>query len=289
MKIFFRIKHLRENLFGKLPFLQPMESLLLRFFMVPNLFLLRAEGLEHIRNRNGPMIFAFNHNNSMEVLFVPAFLVYHCGGRKISFVADWMFGKIPLLGYLFKRMEPIYVYHKRSTSRFIESRRPKRNLSADAVSLCCEKLKTGGRIGIFPEGKRNKNPFRLLRAKPGVGHIALRSNIPVVPVGISCVSGKKKKKVHAFGRIILKIGKPMQFEDLSESYRLAGSQSSSSFSGDQERHALAQAATNRVMSDIAGLCGKEYPCPAPGMQSGNTVKSPLNNNNHNIKEVICPA
>ena len=263
MKNFFRMSYLHENLFGKLPFLKPLESILLRFFMIPNLFLVRAEGIEYIRDRKEPVIFACNHNNSMESLFVPAFLVYHSGGRKISFVIDWMFGKIPLLGYLFKKMEPIYVYHKRSPSRFLESRRPKGKFSADTVSLCCEKLRAGKRIGIFPEGKRNRDPFRLLRAKPGVGHVALRSGVPVVPVGITCMSGKKRKKVHAFGRITLKIGKPVQFGDLSRSYRSAGGQGFSSPSGDQERHALARAATNRIMSDIAGLCGKEYPCPAP--------------------------
>ena len=284
MKSFFEMNSLRENLFGKLPFLHPTESLLLRFFMIPNLFLLRAEGLEHIRDQNGPVIFACNHNNSMESLLVPAFLVYHSGGRKISFVIDWMFGKIPLLGYLFKKMEPIYVYHKRSPSRFLESRRPKGKFSADTVSLCCEKLRAGKRIGIFPEGKRNRDPFRLLRAKPGVGHIALRSGVPVVPVGIKCVSGKKRKKVHAFGRIILKIGKPVQFGDLSKPYCQAGGQGFSSLSGGQERHSLAQTATNRIMSDIAALCGKEYPCPVSTGQSGGVVRESLNNNNHNIRE-----
>ncbi len=258
MKNFFRMSYLRENLFGELPFLKPFESLLLRFFMIPNLFLVRAKGLEHIRENKESVIFAFNHNNSIESILVPAFLVYHSGGRKISFVIDWMFGKIPLLGKLFGQMDPVYVYHKPSTLRVLESRKPDKALCVDTVSLCCEKLKAGKRIGIFPEGKRNKDPFRLLKAKPGIGHIALQSQAPVVPVGINCVSGKKRKKVHAFGRISLNIGKPMRFEVLSEAYHRAGSQGASLLPADRERHMLARETANRVMSVIAGLCGKEY-------------------------------
>ncbi|MCW8795609.1 MAG: 1-acyl-sn-glycerol-3-phosphate acyltransferase, partial [Chlorobium sp.] len=74
---------LREKLFGGLPFLQPGESLLLRFLMIPNLFLLHAEGIEHIRKHQGALIVACNHNNAFESLLVPAFLVYHSAGRKI--------------------------------------------------------------------------------------------------------------------------------------------------------------------------------------------------------------
>ena len=283
------MSYLRENLFGRLPFLKPLESILLRFFMLPNLFLIRAEGLEHIRDRKGPVIFAFNHNNSIESILVPAFLVYHSGGRKISFVIDWMFGKIPLLEQVFKSMEPIYVYHKRSKLRFLESRRPKKSPPVDTVSLCCEKLRQGKRIGIFPEGRRNKDPFRLLKAKPGIGHMALLSDVPVVPVGINCVSGKKKKKVRAFGRISLNIGKPLHFASLAEAYRRAGAQGSLSFTGEQERHVLAREATNRVMSVIGGLCGKEYAFATLTGKSGNTAKAIPKNNNHTIKEVICPV
>ncbi len=272
MKNLFRASYLRENLFGRLPFLRPLESIVLRFFMIPNLFLVRAKGLKYVRESKGPAIFAFNHNNSVETILVPAFLVYHSSGRKISFVIDWMFGKIPLLEQLFKPMEPIYVYHKRSPLRLLEARRPKHVPPADTVSLCCEKLMAGKRIGIFPEGKRNKDPFRLLKAKPGIGHIALRSEVPVIPVGINCTRGKKNIKVSAFGRILLTIGKPMRFESLSEAYRNAA-KSSSPHTAEHEQHLLAREATNRVMHVIAGLCGKELTVATNAETYGNTENS----------------
>ena len=272
MKSFFRMSYLRENLFGKLPFLKPVESMLLRFFMIPTLLFVRAQGLEYIRDRREPVIFAFNHNNSIESILVPAFLVYHSGGQKISFVVDWMYGKIPLIEQIFERMDPVYVYHKRSTLKFLESKRPNAGRPVDVVSLCCEKLKDGKRVGIFPEGKRNKDPFRLLKAKPGIGHIALRSEAPVVPVGINCISGGKKKKVRSLGRISLNIGEPLRFDDLAKAYHQAGNSDFSSFTTDNEQHMLARAVTNRVMSVIAGLCGKEYPFSTLAVKSRNTAK-----------------
>ena len=289
MKNCFRMEYLREQVFGKLPFLSPLESFLVRCFMIPNLVFLQAEGLEHIRDRKGPFIFACNHNNSIESLFVPAFLIYHSGGRKISFVIDWMFGKIPLLGFLMDIVEPVYVYHKRSPLKFLEWRRPKQQPSADTVSLCCDKLSAGKRIGIFPEGKRNRNPHTLMQAKPGVGHIALRSGVPVIPVGIDCVSGKKKKKVHSFGRIILKIGEPMRFDDHVENYRNVGRSACPSASGNLERRMLALTVTNRIMKTIAGLCGKEYPQPAAPVGNRHVSVENPKNDNHTIKEGICPV
>ncbi len=280
---------LREKLFCGLPFLQPAESLLLRFLMIPNLFLLHAEGIEHIRQQQGPLIVACNHNNAIESLLVPAFLVYHSAGRKISFVIDWMFGKVPLLGHLLNVMEPVYVYHKRSTSRFLESRRPKTIYSKDTVSLCRERLRNGQRIGIFPEGTRNRDPYRLLRARPGVGHIALGSGVPVLPVGIHCVSGRKRKKVHDFGKIILKIGQPIRFDDLSEAYRIADSSGALSGSKGNERQVLAQSAADRIMSNIACLCGKAFTGHLPYLNEQNKIEDFSTSDNQHNTEEICPV
>lgn len=280
---------LREKLFSALPFLRPGESLLLRLLMIPNLFLLHAEGIEHIRQHQGALIVACNHNNAFESLLVPAFLVYHSAGRKISFVIDWMFGKVPLLGHVLNVMEPVYVYHKRSTSRFLESRRPKTTCSKDTVSLCRERLRNGMRIGIFPEGTRNRDPYRLLRARPGVGHIALGSGVPVLPVGIHCVSGRKRKKVHEFGKITLKIGKPIRFDDLSEAYRIADSSGALSGSKGNERKVLAQTAADRIMIRISGLCGKSFTGHLPDMNTQNKMGDFLKNDNLHNKEEICPV
>ncbi len=269
--------------FGKLPFLTPGESLLLRLLMIPVFFFVRARGVEHLRDRTGPLIFACNHNNSIESVLVPAFLTYHCGGRKISFVVDWMFGKIPFAGSLLELTDPMYVYHKRSTSRFLEAARPRELPSKDAVSRCCERLMSGRRIGLFPEGKRNRDPFRLLPGKTGVGHIALRSGVPVVPVGIDYAVRRKKAKIPVFGRIVLSIGEPICFDNLARLYRASGECSASVARA--ERHRLAARATERIMRALSGLCGKS--CDP----RDSTVSEEKENcsGNKKIREEPCPV
>lgn len=269
--------------FGKLPFLTPGESFLLRLLMIPVFFFVRARGIEHIRHRNGPLIFACNHNNSLESVLVPAFLTYHCGGRKISFVVDWMFGKIPFAGSLLDLTDPMYVYHKKSTSGFIEDARPRELPSKDAVSRCCERLSAGKRVGLFPEGKRNRDPFRLLDGKTGVGHIALRSGVPVVPVGIDYAVRRKKARIPVFGRIILSIGEPLCFDDLVRLYRASDETPSSP--ARVERHRLAARATRRIMRKLSGLCGKRYE-PRNSTVSDQKQHHP---GNQNIREEPCPV
>ncbi|MBO8092400.1 MAG: 1-acyl-sn-glycerol-3-phosphate acyltransferase [Prosthecochloris sp.] len=280
---------LREHLFGPLPSLGRLESMLLRFFMVPNLFLVKAKGIENISGRKGPLIFAFNHNNSIESLLVPSFLIYHSGGRKISFVIDWMYGRIPLLKQLFGRIDPVYVYHKRSTLRVLESKRAalRTSLSGkDTVTLCCQKLGEGKRIGIFPEGKRNRDPLKLMKARPGIGHIALRSGVSVVPVGIGCVSGRKRKKVHAFGRISLNIGTPLSFDTLAHAYGDCF-QDPLTPAPATRRHRLALQATERIMAAIAELCGKTYAGQGGTKQETASTDKCSDNPKPRLQEAIC--
>ncbi len=284
MKNISRTGFLREHLFGKLPLLGPAESLLLRVFMIPVLLLVRAEGLGHIRGRKDPLIFAFNHNNSLESLLVPAFLIYHGEGRKISFVIDWMFGKIPFAGRLVDLVEPMYVYHKRSTSAFIEVSRPDAVPAGDTISRSCEKLREGKRVGIFPEGRRNRDPFRLLPAKTGVGHIALRSGVPVVPVGIDYPQRRQKARIPVFGKIVLSIGRPLSFDDLAEEYLRAGEKDApEGVSRRAERHVLAWRATQRVMRALSPLCGKRYVAPEPPVFHRKTLST------NNQTEEPCPG
>jgi 1-acyl-sn-glycerol-3-phosphate acyltransferase len=143
--------------------------------MVPNLLLVEVEEAEELRKTgSSPCIYAFNHNNAFESLFVPALLIWLLGSWRVSFVIDWMFGQLPVVGWLMQRIEPVYVWHKRSTVPFLERRRVKA-ASSSSRDECIRRLDAGASIGIFPEGTRNADPFRLLKAKPGIGYIALES------------------------------------------------------------------------------------------------------------------
>ncbi len=73
---------------------------------------------------------------------VPVLLMYHLGGRSISFVIDWMYGKVPILGFLMDMLDPVYVYNKRSSLSWIEATRPLVP-SGDTIERCCRE--TSGR------------------------------------------------------------------------------------------------------------------------------------------------
>ena len=234
-----------------LPHLTAGKAFLLRLLMLPNLIFVRIEEGETLSSApTGPCIFAFNHNNVIESLFVPVYLMYLLGGRKISFVVDWMFGQLPLIGRILSHIDPVYVYHKRASLPIIERKRPQTRPDS-TVEQCCARLDAGIDIGIFPEGTRNHDPYRLLRGRPGIGHIVLSAGVPVVPVGIDFPVSRRLNRAPFAGRMILRFGRAMHFSDESMLYRqLAGEKP------DTEMNRLAQSVTSRVMHALSGLCGK---------------------------------
>jgi len=76
-------------------------------------------------------------------------------------------------------------------------------------------LKKGKAIGIFPEGTRSKTG-QLQKAEPGVAMLAIKGNAPVVPIAI-------KGRYVLFSKIIINIGKPMNFDKYANS-RLSSQQ-----------------------------------------------------------------
>ena len=72
-----------------------------------------------------------------------------------------------------------------------------------SVVECIDILKLGGLIGIYPEGTRSKTG-RMLPFEKGVAFIALRSKMPVIPVGTT-----KRYKIFQRPKIIM--GEPMTF------------------------------------------------------------------------------
>lgn len=142
--------------------------LLLRWWLLP---LLRARiwtvrGLEHIPTSGG-FILAPNHQSWVDSAIVAA-AVYRRLSQSLRFVAQsnkyGMFGGLP-----------------------IENRD-----RAHVIEIALAYLKSGYPLVIFPEG--NSNSLRALRVgKTGVARLALRSGLPVVPVGIRGTGG-----VHAW-------------------------------------------------------------------------------------------
>ena len=136
----------------------PVRAALARFFD------LTIEGAQHLPGR-GPYLVAANHHNYLDGIVLAAAVP-----PPISFlVMPRVFRATPLHPLL----------HRHLGSIPINLERP------DVGALRCALAALGGGrvVGIFPEG-----PFsvrgRLERGLPGVGLLALRSGVPVVPAGI---------------------------------------------------------------------------------------------------------
>jgi long-chain acyl-CoA synthetase len=145
--------------------------------------LIRVQGLEHLQRLDGPVIFAANHQSHLDT---PAILM--------ALPARWRYRVAPAMA---KDFFDAHFHPERHTWREVLTLRMAYYLAAlffDAFSIprreagtretlryIGEVVSNGFSILIFPEGhishQGNVQPFQ-----PGVGMLASRLNVPVVPV-----------------------------------------------------------------------------------------------------------
>ena len=231
--------------------------------------LIRTEGLDTELITDDPLIFAFNHNCSYETLLVPAYLIALRKGRKISFVIDWMFGHVPLIAWIFKQIDPIYVFNKKSNFSFLNHYRSSaqkdvRHQSFKVYQECIQRLNEGRSIGIFPEVTRNRDPQALLKGKKGIGYIALGSQVSVIPIGIDFPSRTKNGKIPKLGPLILRFGPKMNFsEEIMIYQQINHSPYVHPILKQRISNYLSDKVTYLIMKELARLSGKQYPFLAP--------------------------
>jgi len=89
---------------------------------------------------------------------------------------------------------------------------------ADAYKKAFAALENNNVLGIFPEGTRSHDG-KIGKTYTGVAKFALASHSPVVPVGISGayeVMSRHEKRPKIKKNIVIKIGKPMFFDEYYE-------------------------------------------------------------------------
>ncbi|ADD02411.1 1-acyl-sn-glycerol-3-phosphate acyltransferase [Thermoanaerobacter italicus Ab9] len=160
------------------------------------IFKIKIKGLENIPKK-GPVIICSNHISFLDPPVIGALL-----NRRIYFMAKEELFKNPFLRLLLGTGLGAFPV-KRGTA----------DLSAIKTALTY--LKKGKAIGIFPEGTRSKTG-QLQKAEPGVAMLAIKGNAPVVPIAI-------KGRYGLFSKIIINIGKPMNFDKYANS-RLSSQQ-----------------------------------------------------------------
>ena len=134
--------------------------------------------------KDGAYILCGNHVHALDA---PAVVV--CTKRKIDFLAKQELFKNPFLKWLGNMFDVIPV------------KREKQDI--DSMKKCLAVLNKGGILGMFPEGTR-KGMSKNVKVKNGAAFMALRTGVPVIPVGIQ---GNFK----VFTKVKLNYGKPLDF------------------------------------------------------------------------------
>lgn len=157
------------------------------------IIILIAQVRVHARSNlptSGPFILASNHLSWMDVPLIPAFITPILMNRKVVAMAkeELFKGK---LGWLV---------------RFLGAFPVKRG-EADRQSMRAaeQQLQQGNILFIFPEGTRSKT-HTLAKGHAGLGMIALRTGVPVVPVAV----WGSEKVLRAFRpRVNISFGEPI--------------------------------------------------------------------------------
>lgn len=155
-----------------------------------------VEGIENIPTTGGAII-APNHISVLDSFFVPLVLprrVTYVG--KAEYMDDWKTKWIfPAIG-----MIPI----DRAGGNAAQA-------ALDAAACC---LDAGELFGIYPEGTRARDG-RLHKGHTGVARLALRTRVPIIPVGIigtDEVQPADAKLPNVFRRVHIRFGRPISVD-----------------------------------------------------------------------------
>lgn len=152
-------------------------------------------GIECIGQENipaeGPFLLCANHTAALD----PIILCYAVR-RDIHFMVKEEAMKTPVLGAFLKSIGSFPVARGKA--------------DVHSLKLALSYLRKGDVVGIFPQGKRYPGiDPRTTEPKEGVGMIACRAKVPVLPVYIET----KTNKVKMFNKTRAIIGKPIRYED----------------------------------------------------------------------------
>jgi len=204
-----------------------------RLILGPGLHLLARTELIGAENvpATGGAILASNHVSILDSFYLPLLLE-----RPVTFAAksEYFTGTRPT-----DRIVGAYLRATKQLSVDRAGARAAQEMLEAALGL----LNDGALFGIYPEGTRSPDG-RLYRGRTGVGWLALHARVPVIPVAMS---GTRRMlppgaKVPRLGRVQVKIGKPLSFDEYFDQP-----------AGARQRRAV----TDQVVEAIGELSGQE--------------------------------
>jgi long-chain acyl-CoA synthetase len=188
-------------------------SLALSILPLARLFAwIHVDGLEHLQSVQGPVIFAANHQSHMDTPVIMAALP-----------RSWRYKVAPAMAKEF--FEPHFHPERHSARQILPNRLgyylaalvfnafplPKREAGArDTLRYIGELVSHGFSILIFPEGERTEHG-EIKQFRPGVGMMASRLDVPVVPVRLEGLDWVLHRDWHMArpGRVSVTFGEPL--------------------------------------------------------------------------------
>ena len=144
---------------------------------------MRVEGREHLRGLEGPVIFAANHQSHMDTPILMAALPARWRYRVAPAMAKEFFK-----AHFFPAQYSRLAWFTSSVNYYLAALffnafpLPQREAGArQTLRYIGDVIEDGFSVLIFPEGKRT-DTGEIDRFRPGIGMIASRLNVPVVPV-----------------------------------------------------------------------------------------------------------
>jgi 1-acyl-sn-glycerol-3-phosphate acyltransferase len=138
-------------------------------------FHIHITGLEHI-DREENYIFAMNHQSIMDIPIAFSVLVPHTNQKITLFLSHYFYA------FFFPVTRPLGVLRiNMNKGRSIKSKR----FNQGQILKGIRRLRLGSSALIYPEGSiQGGMDSNILRGETGVIRLALRSGIPIIPIGI---------------------------------------------------------------------------------------------------------
>ena len=143
---------------------------------------------EALNGAEAPYIIISNHKSAID----PFVLAFPTKRYEIRFIGKRELTGNKILEWLVKSLHMIPVSRHAT--------------DMSAMRACMQALREGQVLGIFPEGTRHL-PELMQTVESGAAMIALRANVPIIPVYIN-------SRLRLFHRLRVRVGDPMQIDDI---------------------------------------------------------------------------
>lgn len=156
------------------------------------IFRIRVKGKKNEPCRkDGPYLVCANHQTVLD----PVFIAAATSRQQPHFMAKESLFRVFFLGRLVRWLGAFPVSRGRS--------------DVGAIKHTIQLIESGRSVGMFPQGTRcpGEDP-KNTKVKPGVGMIAARTGVQILPVFI----GMKDQKWKFFRRVRIVVGEPIPFE-----------------------------------------------------------------------------